>query len=227
MPAEAAGEFRDFCLANFAAMPLLDVTEPGDPLPTRAAADADLRTDLPRYRVFQAGAVVAEPTDAVSFWRDDLVGFLMGCSFSTEAKLLAAGIPLRHLDCDQNEPIFRTSVSCTPSGRFRGPLVVSTRPIPHDQVEHARSLSAEYPLAHGAPVHVGDPAEIGISDLSAPDWGDAIDLLDGDVPVFWACGVTPQGALADAGLDLVITHAPGHMFITDLRDADICGRETL
>lgn len=221
LPASAAGEFRDFCLANPRPMPLLDVTEPGDPIPRRVAPDADLRTDLPRYRVHRHGDVVAEPTDVSDLWRDDLVGFLLGCSFTAEASLLAAGVRLRHLDHGAQVPIFRTSIRCQPVGRFSGPVVVSMRPIAREQLELARAVTAELPLAHGAPLHAGDPAAIGIGDLGRPDYGVPIALLPDEVPVFWACGVTPQAVVAAVRPAFAITHAPGHMFITDLRDSDV------
>jgi uncharacterized protein YcsI (UPF0317 family) len=208
-------------------MPLLEVTPPGVPVPRRVAPDADLRFDLPRYRVYKYGELQAEVTDIVPLWRPDFVAFLFGCSFSVEAKLLDAGIRLRSLELGQDEPIFRANLECVPAGRFRGPLVVSMRPIESEKVEVAARISGEYPLAHGGPVHVGDPTAIGISDLQHPDWGEAIDLLPGEVPMFWACGVTPQAALLECRPEIAITHAPGHMFIADLTDDEIGGVKSL
>ena len=216
LPAEAADEFRRFCEANPRPMPLVDVTVPGDPVPRRAAPGADLRTDLPRYRVYRRGELAGEPTDVRDLWRDDLVAFLLGCSFTAESALLAAGVRLRHLERGQNVPVFVTSIPCAPVGRFHGPLVVSMRPIARERVELARRVTAEQPVAHGAPVHVGDPAAIGIADLVRPEYGDPIEPEDGEVPVFWACGVTPQAVIAAVKPEFAITHAPGHMFITDL-----------
>lgn len=216
LPAAQAEDFRSFCERNPRPCPLLDVTAPGDPVPRVAAPDADLRSDLPRYRVWQDGALVEETADIGHWWSDDLVGFLLGCSFSFEHAFLRAGIPVRHLACGTNVPMYRTNVPCEPAGIFHGPLVVSMRPIPAALVAQASAISARYPQAHGAPVHAGDPAALGIADLATPDYGDPVPIEPGEVPVFWACGVTPQAALANARPPLAITHAPGHMFVTDL-----------
>ena len=227
LPAELAGEFEAFCLANRRPMPLIDVTEPGDPTPRRAAPEADLRTDLPRYRVYRRGRLEAEPADVRELWRDDLVAFLLGCSFTAEAALLQAGVRLRHLELGRNVPMFATSLACAPAGRFHGPVVVSMRPIARGQVELARRVTGEYPLAHGAPLHVGDPSALGIADLGRPDFGDPVLPLAGEEPVFWACGVTPQAAIMAVRPEFAITHAPGHMFVTDLRDAEVRGVDAL
>ena len=224
LPAEAAAGFRRFCAANPRPLPLIDVTAPGDPVPRSAAPGADLRTDLPRYRVYRRGELEAEPTDVRDLWRDDLVAFLLGCSFTAESSLLAAGVRLRHLERGQNVPVFVTSIPCAPAGGFHGPLVVSMRPIARESVEVATRVTAGYPLAHGAPLHAGDPAEIGIADLGRPDFGDPIEPLPDEVPVFWACGVTPQAVIAAVKPEFAITHAPGHMFITDLTEAEVRGR---
>jgi len=223
LPVEAAGEFERFCLANPKPCPLLEVTNPGDPVPHALAPTADLRTDLPRYRVYENGRLVDEPTDIKGLWRDDLVAFLIGCSFTFERALVEAGVPVRHLELGRNVPMYRTTRMTAPAGRFRGPLVVSMRPIPAALVPEAIAVTEKYPQMHGAPVHVGDPAALGIDDLSRPDYGDAVPVNDGEVPLFWACGVTPQAvALASASeVPLMITHSPGHMFITDRLDADI------
>ncbi|MFZ0216672.1 MAG: putative hydro-lyase [Candidatus Dormiibacterota bacterium] len=227
LPAEAAQEFRRFCEANSQPMPLVDITQPGDPEPKRVAPGADLRTDVPRYRVYRHGELAGEPTDISDLWQDDFVGFLLGCSFSAENRLLEAGVRLRHLELGKNVPMFTTSVACTPVGRFHGPMVVSMRPIARAQVELARQVTAELPLAHGAPVNVGEPAKLGVTDLAHPDFGDAV-LPEGDeVPVFWACGVTPQAVLMAVKPPLAITHAPGHMFIADPPECDIVGRGPL
>jgi uncharacterized protein YcsI (UPF0317 family) len=224
LPADLAREFQAACEANPRPMPLIDVTEPGDPHPRRVAPEADLRTDLPRYRVYERGEMVREVTDIRELWRPDLVGFLLGCSFSAEGALLAGGVRLRHIELGQNVPMWRTSVECAPAGRFRGPMVVSMRPIRRDQVDLATRITSELPMAHGAPVQVGDPAAIGIDDLAHPHWGDAIMPLDDEVPVFWACGVTPQALIMAVRPAFAITHAPGHMFITDVAERDVRGR---
>lgn len=197
--------------------PVLDVTDAGQWEPRRAAPSGDVRTDVPRYRVYRDGRLMDEPTDVTHLWRDDLVAFLLGCSFSFEAAMLRAGLPVRHLEEGRNVPMYRTSVRCAAAGRFAGPLVVSMRPLTPAQAEEAIAITSRYPKAHGAPVHVGDPGAIGIADLGRPDFGDAVTVRAGEVPVFWACGVTPQAVLMEARPEFAITHSPGCMFVTDLR----------
>jgi uncharacterized protein YcsI (UPF0317 family) len=216
VPAAAADDFLGFCQRNPRPCPLLDVTAPGDPEPRRTAPGADVRTDLPRYRVFRDGRPVEERYDLRALWRDDLVAFLLGCSFTFEEALQRAGLRIRHLDLGRNVPMYVTNRSCEPAGPFAGPMVVSMRPFAPADVPRVEAITARYLLAHGAPVHAGDPAAIGIGDLARPDFGDPVPVEPGEVPVFWACGVTPQVALRRARLPLAITHAPGHMFITDL-----------
>ena len=225
LPRQLADEFQAACEANPRPMPLLDVTDAGDPHPRRVAPDADLRTDVPRYRVYRKGKLAAEVTDARDLWREDLVAFALGCSFTAERMLQEAGVRLRHIELGRSVPMWRTSIEVEPAGRFRGPMVVSMRPIHRDQLELARRVTTELPLAHGEPVHIGDPEKIGITDLGRPDWGDAIEPLADEVPVFWACGVTPQALITAAKPDFAITHAPGHMFITDVPDLAVKGRE--
>lgn len=218
LPAAVAEEFADFCRLNSRPCPLIEQTEPGNPEPKHAAPGADLRTDVPRYRVFHDGSPEpAEPNDIVDLWRDDFVGFLLGCSFTFEAALVAAGLPVRHIELGRNVPMYRTNLACHPAGRFAGPLVVSMRPYRPEQVEQVREVSGRYPTMHGEPVHVGDPAAIGINNLGSPDFGNAVPIEPGEIPVFWACGVTPQLALAAARPEIAITHSPGCMFVTDLR----------
>lgn len=221
LPQDWAFDFLLFCQRNPKPCPLLDVCDVGDPEPKATAPGADLRTDLPAYRVWRDGELVAEPTDVREYWRNDLVSFLVGCSFTFEAALLDHGIPVRHIEQNRNVPMYRTSVACKPAGRFRGPMVVSMRPLTPEQAIAATRICGKYPLAHGAPVHFGDPAAIGITDISKPDFGDAVDIRPGEVPVFWACGVTPQAAVMAAKPPFAITHKPGHMFLTDLRDRDL------
>ena len=216
----AAADFERFARLNPGPCPLLDISEPGDPA-TRLAPGADLRTDLPAYRVWEHGRCVAEPDDISEYWRDDLVAFLTGCSFTFERALLAAGVPVRHLEQGSNVAMYVTSRPCLTAGRFSGPLVVSMRPVPAALVPVAAEVTARFPAAHGAPVHCGDPGALGIGELSRPDFGDPVALRPGDVPVFWACGVTPQVALTGARLPLAITHAPGHMLITDVPDGEL------
>jgi uncharacterized protein YcsI (UPF0317 family) len=176
---------------------------------------------LPAYRVFENGECVAEPTDVRGFWKDDLVCFVIGCSFTFENALIERGIPVRHIEQGRNVPMYRTSVACKPAGRFHGPMVVSMRPLLPAQAFEASRICGRMPLAHGAPVHFGDPAAIGIADVARPDFGDPVDIRPGEVPVFWACGVTPQAVLMAAKPPFAITHKPGHMFVTDRRDAEL------
>lgn len=221
LPADQAADFQRFCELNPKPCPLLDITAPGSPAPLKTAPTADLRSDLPRYRIYEDGELIGEDTDIHSYWRDDLVGFLLGCSFTFEHGLVRAGIPMRHLQAGLGVPMWRTNRECAASGPFHGPLVVSMRPIPAEMVELAGAVSERYPQVHGGPVHAGDPAELGIDDLSRPDWGDPPIIEEGDVPVFWACGVTPQAVAMASKPPFMITHAPGHMFITDLRIDDL------
>ncbi|MDO5640855.1 MAG: putative hydro-lyase [Paracoccus sp. (in: a-proteobacteria)] len=216
LPKADAVDFLRFCQQNPRPCPLLAVGEPGDPSLPTLGKDIDLRHDLPRYRLWRDGALTDEPTDIAGLWRDDLVSFALGCSFSFEDALARAGIPLRHQAAGRNVPMYRTNIQTRPAGRFAGPLVVSLRPMPAADAIEAAIICNGFPLAHGAPVHLGDPAQIGIADLAHPDYGDAPDIHPGDMPVFWACGVTPQAVLEAARLPFAITHAPGHMLVTDI-----------
>lgn len=218
LPGPLAGDFRRFCERNPRPCPLLAVSEgpAGAAALEAVAAGADLRTDLPRYRVWRGGEEPFETETAAADWPEDFAAFLLGCSFGFEAALVAAGIRLRHQDEGRVVPMYVTSRECEPAGPFRGPLVVSMRPIPEARVGEAAALSARFPLAHGAPVHAGDPASLGIGDLSRPDFGEDGGLRPGEVPVFWACGVTSQLAARNAAPERMIAHAPGHMFVTDL-----------
>ncbi|WP_442930124.1 putative hydro-lyase [Mycolicibacterium sp. BiH015] len=215
LPQEYAFDFLRFCVRNPVPCPVLEVTDPGSPRPGVLAADADIRTDLPRYRVLRDGECIDEPTDVSRYWTDDLVAFLLGCSFTFEWALAAAGVPLAHQAHGVNVPMYVTDRECVPAGPFHGPLVVSMRPLPAELVDLATEITARFPAMHGAPVHVGDPLALGISDLRTPDFGDPVPVHDTDVPVFWACGVTPQVVAQRARPALAIFHAPGHMFITD------------
>ena len=220
IPKEHAFDFLLFAQRNPKACPVIDVVEPPGVSPA-VAPDADLRTDLPLYRIYRHGEPAGEVTDATDLWRDDMVAFLLGCSFTFEDALLKAGVPVRHIEEGRNVPMYVTDRQCRPAGAFAGPTVVSMRPVPADLVAKAIAVTAPYTRAHGAPVHEGDPAELGIADLMRPDFGDQVTVHVGEVPVFWACGVTSQAALVGARLPLAITHAPGHMFITDLRDDEL------
>ena len=216
LPADFAAEFRDFCDRNPQPCPILDIHQPGDPEPKKIAPGADVRTDLPRYRVFRDGHAVDEPTDISDLWRDDLVTFMLGCSFGAEEALMAAGLRLPHIAETGIVPMYRTTRETVPAGRFKGPIVVSMRPFTPAEAERAAEITAHYPMAHGAPIHIGDPDELGIRDIHAPEFGRAVTVAPGQITVFWACGVTPQEALAAAKPPLAITHAPGHMFVADI-----------
>ncbi|HEX2314439.1 MAG TPA: putative hydro-lyase [Thermomonospora sp.] len=218
VPRDLAFDALLFARRNPAACPVLEVTDPGDPCPREVAPAADLRTDLPAYRIYEHGALVAEVGDATAYWRDDLVALLIGCSFSFEAALAAAGVPVRHVEQGRTVPMFVTDRPCAPAGRLAGPLVVSMRPVPAPLVDTAVEVSARYPAHHGPPVHVGDPAALGIADLGRPDFGDPVEAGPQDVPVFWACGVTPQAVIMASAPEFAITHSPGRMFITDRAD---------
>lgn len=221
LPRADAADFLLFCQRNPKPCPLLEVTDVGSPVPHRFASDGDLRTDLPRYRVWRNGKLAEEPTDITALWRDDFISFLIGCSFTFETPLRAAGVPVRHIDEGRNVPMYRTNVACESAGQFRGELVVSMRPLKPVDAIKAIQITSRYPGVHGTPVHFGDPQAIGIQDLGRPDFGDAVTIKANEVPVFWACGVTPQVALMNAAPEIAITHSPGCMFVTDVRDNDL------
>lgn len=227
LPREWAYDFLLFCQRNPKPCPLLEVTDAGDPEPRGVAPGADLRVDLPLYRVYRDGELAEEVADIRGIWREDFVSFLLGCSFTFESALLAAGLGVRQLEeflpdgRAKNVPMYRTSLPCRSAGRFSGPLVVSMRPYTPENAVKAVQITARFPGVHGSPVHLGDPAAIGIRDISKPDWGDAVTIRAGEIPVFWACGVTPQAAVMRSKPPLAITHAPGHMFVCDLRDDEL------
>ena len=217
LPKADAFDFLLFCLRNPKPCPLLEVTDPGDPEPKQTAPGADLRTDVPKYRVFRHGRLAEEVLDISPYWREDLVAFLLGCSFTFEYALLQAGLPVRGWDT-MAFTAFTTHIPCTPVGKFRGRMVVTMRPFTPEQAVKAVQVTSRFPRAHGAPVHIGDPGAIGIADLAKPDFGSPMEVKPGEVPVFWACGITPQVVALESGVEFMLTHAPGHMFITDLRD---------
>jgi len=219
LPRDYAEDFLRFCQANPKPCPLLGVSEAGDPAIPALGADLDIRTDIPRYRVWRDGEAIDEPRDIKPVWREDLVSFVLGCSFSFEEALLQAGVPLRHIERGTNVPMYRTSIQTQRAGRFHGPLVVSMRPMKPADAIRAVQITTRLPAVHGAPVHLGFPEQIGIADIAKPDYGDAVPVEGGELPVFWACGVTPQAAIAAARVPFAITHAPGYMLATDLKNA--------
>jgi uncharacterized protein YcsI (UPF0317 family) len=220
LPRTLAADFQTFCERNPRPCPLIGMSEAGRPHIPALGADLDIRTDLPRYRVWRNGGLVDEPTDVSNYWRDDLVAFVLGCSFSFEEALQAEGLRIRHIEQCCNVPMYRTNVPCAPAGPFAGPLVVSMRPFKPADAARAANITARYPAVHGAPVQIGDPAALGIADLGRPDYGDAVDIAADEVPVFWACGVTPQSIILESKPAFAITHAPGCMLVTDRRNAE-------
>ncbi len=222
MPEAYALDFMRFCQRNPKPCPLTGVSDTGDPMLRTMGGDIDIRTDVPAYNIYRDGKLDGSVNDIGDIWQDDFVVFALGCSFTFERALQEAGFDLWHIDHDKTVPMFRSNIDTVPAGPFSGKMVVSLRTIPEDRVGEAIAISRRYPLAHGAPVYWGDPAGLGITDISRPEWGDPAPLPEGHVPMFWACGVTPQVALENARLPICITHKPGHMLITDIaEDAEV------
>lgn len=219
IPSKYAFDFLLFAQRNPKPCPILGVLEAGQ-TDSELLPGGDIRADIPEYRVYRDGELVEETTDVTQYWGDDMVGFLIGCSFTFESALIDNGIPVAHIEQGRNVPMYITSIPTTPAGCFSGPLVVSMRPLPANQIADAVRITSRYPSVHGAPIHIGDPAEIGIKDLSRPDFGEAVDIPAGTIPVFWACGVTPQAVVMASKPELAICHAPGKMLVTDKRDID-------
>src|SRR5262245_5619366 len=216
LPEKFASAFHRFCQLNPKPCPIIGMSDVGDPRIPALGLDLDIRTDVPRYRVWRDGEVVEEPTDIMAHWRDDLVAFVLGCSFSFEEALMDEGISLRHVEHKVRVPMYRTSIACVAAGPFAGPMVVSMRPLKPADAIRAVQITSRYPAVHGAPVHLGHPQSIGIEDIGRPDYGDPVPIAPDEIPVFWACGVTPQAVIASAKLPFAITHAPGLMLVTDL-----------
>jgi uncharacterized protein YcsI (UPF0317 family) len=222
LPEAQALDFMRFCQRNPKPCPLVGVSDTGDAMMRTLGRDIDIRSDVPAYNIYRDGQLADTVHDIVAFWTDDMVAFALGCSFTFEHALIRAGIPLWHVENDTTVPMYRSNIACVPAGAFRSPTVVSMRAIDAARVAEATEISRRFPLAHGAPVHAGDPAAIGIADITRPDWGDPAPVGPGQVPVFWACGVTPQAAIVAAAPPLCITHRPGHMLITDIpEDAEV------
>jgi uncharacterized protein YcsI (UPF0317 family) len=221
LPYQYAFDFFLFCHRNPKPCPLLEVLDPGRYEIDSFASGADIRTDVPRYNVFHHGGLKDTRKDIQELWQDDFVTFLLGCSFTFEEALIKTHIPVRHIEEGKNVPMYITKIQCRDGGIFRGPLIVTMRPIPHDKVSRAVQITSRYPFVHGVPVHIGSPERIGIADLSMPDFGETVEVMEGEIPVFWACGVTPQAALVDARPDICITHTPGHMFVSDILNEEL------
>ncbi len=220
LPKDLAADFLRFCQLNPKPCPVIGTSAPGDPRVPELGHDLDIRTDIPRYRVWQNGELVAEPESLNEFWRGDLVSFVLGCSFSFEEALLAEGIEVRHIAQGCNVPMYRTSIPTAAAGPFHGPMVVSMRPFKPADAIRAVQITTRFPSVHGAPVHIGKPELIGISDVMKPDYGDAVDVHDDELPVFWACGVTPQSVIATVKPEFCITHYPGCMLVTDRKNTE-------
>jgi uncharacterized protein YcsI (UPF0317 family) len=221
LPQKYAFDFLLFCQRNPKPCPLLEVLEPGRYKTDFLASEADIRTDIPRYNIYRKGRLEKSVTEIMDYWKDDFVTFLLGCSFSFEEALLRAKIPVRHIEENRNVPMYITNIPCKPAGSLHGPMVVTMRPLPPDKVIRAAQITSRYAAVHGSPVHMGDPSKIGIKSLRKPDFGDPVTIRMGEVPVFWACGVTPQAVIMEARPEFCITHTPGHMFISDLLNEEI------
>lgn len=225
VPAEFAYDFLLFCQRNPKPCPILEVLEKGSPRTSLIATDADLRTDLPKYRVYESDKIIDEPNNINEYWRDDLVSFLLGCSFTFDRALRENGLPVRHEEEGRNVPMYRTNIPCKGAGVFQGPLVVSMRPMTPDFALKASHITARFPRAHGSPIHLGDPSQIGISNINRPDYGESVIIHPDEIPVFWACGVTPQAVAVASNIPFLITHSPGHMFVSDWTDNQLEGEE--
>ncbi len=221
MPKDLAYDFLLFTQRNPKSCPILEVSDVGSRELKYIAKGADIARDIPKYRVYEKGVLTGEYTDVSDFWREDLVSFLIGCSFSFEADLLDNGVPVRHIEEGRNVPMFMTNIPCVPAGVFHGNMVVSMRPMPYDQIVKSVLVTGDMPKVHGAPIHIGDPSVIGIKDVMKPDFGDSVTINPGEVPVFWPCGVTPQSVVMNVKPEFVITHAPGHMLITDVKNSSL------
>ena len=221
LPQKYAFDFLLFCQRNPKPCPLLEVLEPGEFRTKFLSLDADMRTDIPLYNIYRKGKLERTVKEIRSLWEKNFVSFLLGCSFSFEEAMLRANIPVRHIEENKNVPMFITHISCKPAGVFHGPMVVTMRPIPSEKVARAVQITSRYASVHGAPIHIGEPSTIGIKDLRKPDFGDPVTIKKGEIPVFWACGVTPQAVVMKAKPDLCITHVPGHMFISDLLNEEL------
>lgn len=221
LPRDLAFDFLLFCQRNPKPCPLLEVMEAGKYEPVLTTKGADIRKDIPLYRVYRDGKLVSEEREITRFWSPELVTFLLGCSFTFESALMQAGIPLRHISQGKNVAMYITNIETQTAGAFSGPMVVSMRPVKLNQVVKAVQVTSRFPQVHGAPIHIGDPAVIGLKDIMHPDYGDPVEIEKDEIPVFWACGVTPQAVALKSKPPFMITHSPGYMFITDLRDEEL------
>ena len=219
LPRAYAKRFEAFAKANSKAIPVLEIIEDGHCSKTLAPS-ANILNEIPKYNILKDGILVETLKDITHYASEDLVFFLIGCSFSFENALIENGMPLRHVDEQKNVAMYRTNIKLTPMEGFEGDMVVSMRPIKKEKVADACIVTSHFPKTHGAPIHVGYPDMIGIDDISKPDYGDAIEIKPDEIPLFWPCGVTPQNVITSMKLPFAITHAPGHMFVTDRKDSE-------
>ncbi len=218
LPKDQAYDFLLFAQRNPKSCPIIDVTDVGSGVAGLSAPEGNIKTDIPKYRIYRHGIFTEEVTSVENLWDEHMVGFLIGCSFTFEDALLNNGIPIRHIEEKCNVPMYQTNIECVKAGIFEGPMVVSMRPMTEKDAIRAVQITSRFPSVHGSPVHIGDPKAIGIQDIDKPDFGDSVTVNEGEVPVFWACGVTPQAIAMKVKPEIMITHAPGHMFITDLKN---------
>ena len=221
LPSSYAYDFLKFCFRNPKTCPLLDVSEIGSPSFPYYGKEADIRTEVPKYRIYEHGELIRETDNITDLYTEDMVSFLIGCSFTFEHALLEAGVPVRHIEEAHNVPMYRTNIPAEPSGQFKGNITVSMRPMTIAQAIQATEITSHFKNVHGTPIHIGSPKELGISNINEPDYGEPVTIKDGEVPVFWGCGVTPQSVALDTKPDIMITHSPGHMFITDIKDSEL------
>ena len=221
LPKASADDFLRFCFLNPKACPLLGVGEQGQWSLPSVGLDIDIRSDVPGYYVYRNGRMAEERTSLQEIWQSDFVVFAIGCSFSFEHMMLEDGIPLRHIAQQKNVAMYRTNIKNKAAGTFGGNMVVSMRPMTAAHAIKAIQMTSRFPAIHGAPIHIGNPAEIGIENIGQPDFGDAVSILPNELPVFWACGVTPQEAIRMAGLPIAITHKPGYMLMTDIPNSTL------
>lgn len=222
LPPEYAADFEEYAKLNPFPCPILEIIKGEQPLTHDMGEGGNICSDIPRYRIYRDGVWDGkEITDVTEYWKEGYVGFLIGCSFSFEEALMAAGIEVRHIAQGRNVPMYKTNIQTVKAGPFEGPMVCSMRPMTPENAQKAYDITVKMPNVHGAPVHMGDAAEVGVADVMKPDYGEAVDIYEGEIPVFWPCGVTPQAAVENAKPPIAITHAPGHMFITDIINSEL------
>lgn len=221
LPKDIAYDFLLFTQRNLKSRPILEVNDVGNKMLNFLGKDIDITTDIPKYRVYEDGTLTGEYSDISDLWQEDFVSFLIGCSFSFESELIEDNIKVRHIEEKCNVPMYIINIKCTPAGRFNGNMVVSMRPIPYEKIVRSVLVSGAMPKVHGAPIHIGDPSIIGIKNIDKPDFGDSVNIKENEVPVFWPCGVTPQAVVMNVKPKIVITHSPGHMLITDVKNIEL------